>query len=102
MKVLHTVNKSPFERESLNTCFRLARPGSDVLLIEDAVYAALSGTRFERVVREALSRYSIFALQADIEARGIGPHVLITGIETVDYSGFVDLAVRNESVQSWL
>lgn len=100
--MLHTVNKSPFERESLDTCFRLARQGSDVLLIEDAVYAALAGTRIEAAVRDALQRYSIFALKEDIEARGIDPQALIPGIETVDYGGFVDLAVRNDSVQSWL
>ncbi len=100
--MLHTVNKSPFERDSLGTCFRLARPGSDVLLIEDAVYAALAGTRFEPSVREAMARYSIYVLKEDIDARGIGPHALIPGIETVDYGGFVDLAVRNDSVQSWL
>lgn len=100
--MLHTVNKSPFERDSLGTCFRLARPGSDVLLIEDAVYAALAGTRFEASVREAMARYSLFVLEEDIEARGIDPHALIKGIETVNYGGFVDLAVRNDSVQSWL
>lgn len=100
--MLHTVNKSPFERDSLSTCFRLAVRGSDVLLIEDAVYAALAGTRFEAAVREALERYSIFVLREDIDARGINPQALIPGIETVDYSGFVDLAVRNDSVQSWL
>lgn len=100
--MLHTVNKSPFERDSLGTCFRLARPGSDVLLIEDAVYAALTGTRFETAVRESMTRCSIFVLKEDMEARGIDAHALIPGIGTVDYGGFVDLAVRNESVQSWL
>lgn len=100
--MLHTVNKSPFGCESLDTCFRLARRGSDVLLIEDAVYAALAGTRFEAAVREAMGRYAIYVLKEDIEARGIGPDALIPGIETVDYGGFVDLAVRNDSVQSWL
>ncbi|MDZ7840429.1 MAG: sulfurtransferase complex subunit TusB [Gammaproteobacteria bacterium] len=100
--MLHTVNKSPFERDSLGTCFRLARQGSDVLLIEDAVYAALAGTRLEACVREAMTRCSIYVLKEDVEARGICIGALIPGIETVDYGGFVDLAVRNDSVQSWL
>lgn len=100
--MLHTVNKSPFEKNSLQTCFRLARRGSDVLLIEDAVYAALAGTRFESSLREALKRYAIFVLRADIEARGIDLASLIPGVETVDYPGFVDLALRNDRVQSWL
>lgn len=100
--MLHTVNKSPFEKESLHTCFRLARPGSDILLIEDAVYAALAGTRLEESVRQAAQQHSIFVLAADIEARGIDPAALIPGIGAVDYDGFVDLAVRNDCVQSWL
>lgn len=100
--MLHTVNKSPFDRDSLSTCFRLAQLGSDVLLIEDAVYAALRGSRLEAAMREAMGRLSIFALKEDLEARGIAPHDLIAGIQVVDYGGFVDLAARNDSVQSWL
>jgi tRNA 2-thiouridine synthesizing protein B len=100
--VLHTVNKSPFEKDSLNTCFRLARPGSEILLIEDAVYGALAGTRMEKLIRDALEKYAIFVLEADIEARGIAPAALIPGVATVDYAGFVDLSVRNDCVQSWL
>ena len=40
MSVLHIVNKSPYDRNSLDTCLRLAAPGSAILLIEDGVYAA--------------------------------------------------------------
>lgn len=100
--MLHTINKSPFEKDSLDTCLRLAAPGSDILLIEDAVYAALAGTRIEPVVISALGRYSVYVLKADLEARGIERRSLISGIETVDYAGFVDLAVGNDRVQSWL
>ncbi|MGD8498050.1 MAG: sulfurtransferase complex subunit TusB, partial [Chromatiales bacterium] len=44
MSMLHTVNKSPFDRNTLDACLRLAKPGSAVLLIEDGVYAATKGT----------------------------------------------------------
>lgn len=100
--MLHTVNKSPFEKDSLATCFRLARDGSDILLLEDAVYAALAGTRFEEAVRTARARCTLYALKEDLEARGIESGDLIAGIAIVDYDGFVDLAVRNDSVQCWL
>jgi len=33
--MLHTVNKSPFERNTLQSCLRLAKPGSAILLIEE-------------------------------------------------------------------
>ena len=39
--MLHTVNKSPFEKNSLETCLRLAEDNSSILLIEDGVYGAL-------------------------------------------------------------
>ena len=42
--MLHTVNKSPFETNSLETCLGLAKSGSDILLIEDGGYAATVGT----------------------------------------------------------
>ena len=41
--MLHTVNKSPFERNALESCLRLAASGASVLLIEDGVVAALAG-----------------------------------------------------------
>jgi len=100
--VLHTVNKSPFQKDSLEACFRLAAAGSDVLLIEDAVYAALAGARFAGQVEAALGRCAVYALKEDLDARGIERGDLIPGIEVVDYGGFVDLAERNDSVQSWL
>ena len=45
--MLHTINKSPFEKDSLSTCLRYADKGASVLFIEDAVYACTKGTQFE-------------------------------------------------------
>jgi len=100
--MLHTVNKSPFEKDSLDTCLRLALPGSDILLIEDAVVGALAGTRLESVMTEAVGRHRVHVLEADITARGIAPEDLVPGVSVVDYGGFVDLAAGCEGVQSWL
>lgn len=100
--MLHTVNKSPFEKDSLATCLRLAKPASDILLIEDAVYAALTGTRMETEVKHALRKFSIYALKPDLEARGLKNKDLIEGIKLTDYCGFVDLAVNNDKTQTWL
>ena len=35
--MLHTINKSPFEKDSLKTCLRYAEKGSSVLFIEAAI-----------------------------------------------------------------
>ena len=99
--MLHTVNKSPFEKNSLDTCLRLSTPGSHILLIEDGVYGALTGTPFEVRVRESMQERKFYALEADLKARGVDRSKLIGGIEVVGYDEFVELAVRCDKVQPW-
>ena len=100
-KMLHTVNKSPFEASALENCLRYAREGASVLLIEDGVYAAARETAVSKQVQEALKSVSIYALKPDVEARGIQNRVM-DGVRLVDYGGFVDLVVEHNAVQSWL
>ena len=102
MPILHTVNKSPFEKDSLETCIAHALDGSSVLLIEDGVYAAANGTMMEFPIRTAMQRLSFYALASDCKARGFAEAELIDGIDLVDYGGFVDLVTGHDSVQSWL
>ena len=99
--MLHTVNKSPFDNKTFETCLKFAKQGSSILLIEDGVYAATAGTTFAKQVQDALSRVSIYALKPDVEARGMQNRVM-DGVRLVDYAGFVDLVVEHNAVQSWL
>lgn len=99
--LLHTVNKSPFEKGSLDTCLRLAKQGSTILLIEDAVYAAMQGTAIASKIAETIKRYSVYALRSDLKARGLEEDRLLNGIKVVDYDGFVDLVTEHDTVQSW-
>ena len=101
MPMLHTVNKSPFEHKTLETCLRFARQGSAVLLIEDGVYAAAKDTAVSPQVREAMKTVSIYALGPDVAARGMQSRVM-DGVRLVDYGGFVDLVAEHNAVQSWL
>jgi tRNA 2-thiouridine synthesizing protein B len=100
--MLHTVNKSPYGTSSLSSCLRLALKGHSILLFEDGIYGALTGTCFETILTEALKRYNIYVLVSDIEARGMRTDDVIEGIKTVDYAGFVDLVAENNAVQAWL
>ncbi len=102
MAMLHTINKSPFERNALDACLRIATPGGSVLLIEDGVYAAIRGTTVADKVSTSMKRLSFYALGPDLHARGYSEAQLIDGVQVVDYSGFVDLVVNHESVQAWL
>jgi len=99
--MLHTVNKSPFDHNTLETCLRFARRGAAVLLIEDGVYAAARDTAVSQRVQEALKSVAIYALKPDVEARGMQDRVM-DGVRLVDYGGFVDLVVEHNAVQSWI
>jgi tRNA 2-thiouridine synthesizing protein B len=100
--LLHTVNKSPFERNSLESCLRLAADGSAILLIEDGVYGALDNTAVSDLIKKRMDNIKFYALGPDLEARGLANSPLIPGVETVDYGGFVDLAEKHSATQSWL
>jgi len=100
--MLHTVNKSPFERTSLATCLRYAREGDAILLYEDGVYAARKAQATTTDVAAAAARFRLFVLGPDLEARGVRPDQVIDGIGIVDYGGFVDLVAENGPVQAWL
>ncbi|MEE8392910.1 MAG: sulfurtransferase complex subunit TusB [Rhodospirillales bacterium] len=100
--MLHTVNKSPFERANLDSCLRLARKGSAILLYEDGVYAAARHTTAAAKIEEAVKNVSVYVLGPDLAARAIDEDNVIDGVKVVDYGGFVDLVVEYGPVQAWL
>jgi len=99
--LLHTVNKSPFQNNSFDSCLRVAKEGSAILFIEDGVYAAQKNTAMTAKIEEAMKKHKVYALAPDLDARGVQANV-IDGVEVVDYAGFVDLAAEHSGVQSWL
>ena len=99
--MLHIVNKSHAQTSTLQSCLRLAQPGSALLLIEDAVYAATSAGAATSGVVEALKRLKVYALLPDVDARGMNGK-LLDGVTAVDYGGFVDLVAEHHTCQSWL
>lgn len=101
-KMLHLVNKSPFERNALQSCLRLAKTGSSVLLIEDGVYAAMSETSNAGMIEERITGLMFYVLGPDLSARGLDHGAIIDGINVVDYGDFVDLVVEHDVTQSWL
>jgi len=102
MAILHTVNKSPHEKNSLESCLRYAKEGSAVLLIEDGVYAALKDSAFADDLTDVVGKIALFCLGPDLKARGFSSAKVIEGVALVDYEGFVDLTVEYDKVQAWL
>jgi tRNA 2-thiouridine synthesizing protein B len=102
MSTLHTVNKSPFSTQTLISCLGHARNGDTVLLIEDGVLGASAGSGMADLISARMKTVRVCALEPDLAARGIGASRTLEGIETIDYSGFVDLAASHDRTQAWL
>jgi sulfur relay protein TusB/DsrH len=97
--MLYMVNKSPLMFGNLKSVLGIAPAGEPILLYEDGVYAAAQGTASEDLMRQALAEHPVYAVQADLQARGLTR--LIDGIQAVDYDGFVAL-VEQHHVVPWL
>ena len=85
---------------TLQSCLETAT-GGDLLLIEDAVYAATVGNSAAGLIAQAGKKFRLHVLQPDLDARGMGDK-LLDGVTPVDYAGFVGLVASNKNCQSWL
>ncbi len=100
--MLHTVNKSPFERNAFKGCLARAQKDSVILLFEDAVYAAIKGTTIESVTVRATQDFKVCVLGPDLKARGYDEGHVVEGVTVVDYGDFVDMVVAYGPVVAWL
>lgn len=99
--ILHTINKSPSSSNAFTNCLKFASAGSGVLLLEDAVYAALNieiNSKFQSV--DILQKYTWYVLEDDLLARGVSEKVH-TGFKKISYAEFVELSLQYSKVQSW-
>jgi len=97
--MLYMINKSPLMFGNLKSLLGLAPEGEPILLYEDGVYAAAPGAASDKLTEQALERHPVYALKADLDARGLTN--VIDGIQIVDYDGFVEL-VEQHHVVPWL
>ncbi|WP_321283299.1 sulfurtransferase complex subunit TusB [uncultured Vibrio sp.] len=68
----------------------------DILLIEDAVYAANPQHQAFHHVKGT----AVFALESDIQARGMGNRIS-PSVTVVTYTGFVELTVKQDKSLTW-
>ncbi len=102
--ILHLINKSPDQSSALKECVNLlqgAGRSHALLLIEDAVYAALVNDTNKDFL-ELIGKYDLpcYVLKEDLFARGISDKVS-SSFTLVDYSGFLQLSIDYAKVQSW-
>jgi tRNA 2-thiouridine synthesizing protein B len=96
--MLHTINKAPHTHDCFDACLRVCGTNAAIILIEDGVYAAIVNS--EAAKRLCAKTKTIFALQADIDARGLSDRIE-AGIQIIDYAGFVQLCCEYKTIQSW-
>ncbi|MFM2648739.1 sulfurtransferase complex subunit TusB [Vibrio diabolicus] len=81
---------------ALEDAMPLCSAQDDILLIEDAVYAANSQYK----AFSHLKNRSVFVLESDIHARGIANRIS-PSLTIVNYSGFVELTVKQDKSLTW-
>ncbi len=81
---------------ALESAAALFSEQDDILLIEDAVYAVNPQHQAFHLVKSA----SIFALESDIQARGMGNRIS-PSVTVVTYTGFVELTLNHDKSLTW-
>lgn len=96
--MLHTISTSPFQTHALQRCLRYLGPEDEILLIQDAVVAGIEKNTWCDTLAQA--GVNIYVLEADLVARGLREQ-MSDRFYLVDFSGFVELAVRHETQMKW-
>ena len=97
--MLYIINKSPSQSQALKNCVDQAIADDVILLIENAVYAAINSTQ-SNLLQLLNDQVVVYALTPDLQARGIGLDQCYGGVEPVDYAGFVMLVTEHQPVRS--
>jgi len=95
--MLYTLSHSPFACD-LAALLLTVRAGDDLLLMQDGVIAGLVGT--VALAQLAGAPAGLFALSADIDARGLTAH-FSDKIAVIDYNEFVSLTVKHAKQMAW-
>lgn len=93
MAVLHLLSRSPDESPAWEQCLARAGEGDALLLLDNAVYAA--------VTESTPVDLPVFVLASGLCARGLSEAILPEGVRPIDYAGFVELTEHYPLTLSW-
>jgi tRNA 2-thiouridine synthesizing protein B len=91
--ILHTLSVSP-RHPGFGDCLLAADTGDTILLLGDAVYAALEGSEACREMQEHSAR--VVALDTDVRAAGV-----TSAFVSIDMAGFVALTEYYPRQLAW-
>lgn len=95
--MLHLIYQSPLQKATLQ---RIAC-GDSVLFMENALLNLLKEGVWAVELENMLATQSLFVLLEEIEIRGIDKNELVSGIQIIDYQGFVELTTEHQVIQTW-
>lgn len=95
--ILHIINKSPLQHSALNDALPFINEDDQVILIDDGVYAAISGTPGINKIKAI--KCQCLALHDDIEMRGIKN--IDTSVQTITMNDFVERVFNASKNISW-
>ncbi len=98
--LLHTFSKSPFSDRLFSDATSLIRSGDAVLLLNDAVYAAISTSALTDIF-DKLVGVSCYAIDEDLAARGIHDAMLPPAVTRASYADFVRLTLEADKMITW-
>ena len=97
MSTLHVLSHSPFGDNRLASCLRVMGAQDALLLCGDATYALQPGSApFATLLAAGLN---LFVLAEDLQARALDTP---DWAEAINYSGFVELSIEHDKVNTWL
>lgn len=101
MSILHTVNKSPFQNNTMKSCLAICSNQDAVIFIEDGVFGAIITSPLVSEIDLLTSKGArFFALVNDVTARGL-TEMIIPSVTVATYSDFVRLSIECKQIQSW-
>lgn len=98
--LLHTVSTSPYSSPRVHDAARYSAAGDAVLLLADAVYAAVGAGEFAATIA-ARPDISWYAIAEDCQIRGIDTDQLQRQVRCIDYAKFVELTIAADSTVTW-
>lgn len=95
--MLHVIDHFPIDAAELEkTTF-----GDNVVLTENAIYAAIQDNEIHKLFKQALKRFNCFVLRSAMKARGVDTDDLVSGINVIDEIDYLDIADESIAMRSW-
>lgn len=98
MATLHIISKSPSAHSALSDCLRTCDERAQILLIEDAVAAALRDSEWAQHLRAG--GHVVYVLDVDCDARGMRDRIDAAFV-VIDHAQFVRLCCEHTPIVSW-